>query len=652
MNLRFLFFCLLFSAGSLLAAQSMQLETKSTSSGTEILIRANTLEALRTGLLAGWQLEAETPAGAWRRVTNQPLRARYRTIEAARGQNLSLGEVYLYRFVLFAEQDRVQNAEQGVLLPSIYRRLAQDRAGLQRSGLWAQDAEGNASTRYRLLRADGAVLATSTAAITPLAPACSALKITPLPNSQSITLSWPNDPQVVGWYVLKSVAGAPAERLEEALTIYRDPGEEVPAAERSLVAMIDSLPPDGQVYTYQLLPVDHFGSVGQDCPTATITGKDLVAPALPVVRPAVVNAKTNEVQLSWEMSEGKQPTRQRLLFSDTRDGDYEELAKIPLGKLTYTDRWPATRNRGFYQLELADEAGNITLAGPIFALRPDIIPPAVPTGLTADLAEGVVTLAWTAVAEDKVGYRLRSRRGGTQRWTEIMRFAPAGNIAYDTLPTTLNGGTLEYQLSAYDWIGNESDFGQTVSVVLPDNVPPVAPVISGLRSVEDSIGLGWRLAAPAEVQEVIVAVAASASENFTEVRRLPAAESQLLLTGQKPGTYAFRLRAVDAAGNESEWSAPRQVTVLTKRETLPSGITAISHRSFEEGRILLQWEPADQNESSYLVYRQNGKNEAQLVGTTAGKQFSDVAPAGTSYFLIRQGAEGQAFAPSTLYTIQ
>ncbi|MFK8163055.1 MAG: fibronectin type III domain-containing protein [Lewinella sp.] len=652
MNIRIRFLLFFFALMAGLSAQDFNLETKATASGTELLVWANNLMALRSGLQSGFTIEATGADGTWRQVTPTPLRASYQRPEEVKGQDISQGERYLYRFVLFPSEEAVRKVEGGRLLTTIYRRLAEDRAGLQASGLWAKDENNPAASSYRLLDAGGAVLATSPAPTTSLVPACSALRITPENNDQFITLSWPNNEQLAGYYLLKSVAGGSAKRFGDELIAYRDPGPAAPADQRHEVTILDTLPADGKTYAYQLVPVDHFGEVGAPCPASTIIGKDLIPLALPVVYPAVVNATTSEVQLRWDNPEGERPTSQRLLFAATQEGGYEELAEIPVGTTTFKHQWAAEQNRGFYRVEMADAAGNTVRTGPVFALRPDIVPPAVPQGFRADLVNGIVTLSWQPLTEKNVGYRLRTRTGGSDRWTEIMRYAPVKNETYDTLQHRLNGGTIEYQLSAYDWIGNESAFGEVISVVLPDNVPPAAPVITGLRSVKDSIGLGWRLALPEEVATIAIEVATDGENNFTEVRRLPAAKRQLLLTEQTTGTHTFRLQAEDAAGNKSGWSATRSVTVLQPSESLTSGIRSITHRAFAEGRILLQWQPTDEDMAEYFVYRQKDNEKASLAGTTATTQFSDLAPAGTSYFLVRQSADGRAFAPSETYTIK
>lgn len=635
-----------------LPAQDFSLETKATASGTELLVRANSLMALRGGLQSGFVMEASGADGVWRKVTTALLRAPYQRPEEVKGKDISQGERYLYRFVLFPSEEAVRRVEGGRLLSTIYRRLAEDRAGLQASGLWAKDENKQATNSYRLLDAAGTVLATSPAPTSSLAPACSALKITPESNDQFITLSWSKDEQLAGYYLLKSVAGGPAERFGEELIAYRDPGPATPEDQRNDITLLDTLPADGKTYAYQLVPVDHFGEVGKPCPTTSIVGKDLVPLALPVVYPALVNATTSEVQLRWDNPVGERPTGQRLLFAATQEGDFQELAKIPVGTTTFKHQWTSAQNRGFYRIEMTDAAGNTVRTGPVFALRPDIVPPAVPQNLKADLIDGVVTLTWQPLAEKNVGYRLRTRKGGSDRWMEIMRYAPAKNETYDTLQKRLNGGTVDYQLSAYDWIGNESEFGETISLALPDNVPPATPVITGLRSVKDSIGLGWRLALSEEVAAITIEVTTDGGKTFTEVRRLPAAKKQLLLTEQIPGTHTFRLQAEDAAGNKSDWSATRSVTVLQPREVLTSGVTSITHRAFAEGRILLQWKPTDESTAEYFIYRQKGEQKTSLAGTTATNQFSDLAPAGTSYFLVRQSNDGRTFAPSETYTIK
>jgi hypothetical protein len=84
-----------------------------------------------------------------------------------------------------------------------------------------------------------------------------------------------------------------------------------------------------------------------------------------------------------------------------------------------------------------------------FSVVPDVTPPAVPTGLTAEAGDGVVTLDWNDNTEDDFDYYSLSRNGSVIAGVLI-------DSAY-TDDAVENGSTYSYTVTAVDAGGNESD---------------------------------------------------------------------------------------------------------------------------------------------------------------------------------------------------
>ena len=84
-----------------------------------------------------------------------------------------------------------------------------------------------------------------------------------------------------------------------------------------------------------------------------------------------------------------------------------------------------------------------------FSVVPDVTPPAVPTGLTAEAGDGVVTLDWADNTEDDFDYYSLSRNGSVIAGVLI-------DSAY-TDEAVENGSTYSYTVTAVDAGGNESD---------------------------------------------------------------------------------------------------------------------------------------------------------------------------------------------------
>ena len=98
----------------------------------------------------------------------------------------------------------------------------------------------------------------------------------------------------------------------------------------------------------------------------------------------------------------------------------------------------------------------------------DVTPPAVPTGLSASLVNGQITLTWDANSvPDLAEYRLY-RFALPQEQTELVATISAGTETY-TDTDVVNGRTYSYWVSSVDQNGNESGYSKEVQVIMDDD---------------------------------------------------------------------------------------------------------------------------------------------------------------------------------------
>ncbi|MDZ7692339.1 MAG: Ser-Thr-rich GPI-anchored membrane family protein [Balneolaceae bacterium] len=99
----------------------------------------------------------------------------------------------------------------------------------------------------------------------------------------------------------------------------------------------------------------------------------------------------------------------------------------------------------------------------------DVTPPEVPTGLSALLENGEITLTWDANSEtDLAEYRLY-RFALPQKETKLVATISAGTETY-TDTDIVNGRTYSYWVSSVDQNGNESGYSDEVQVTF-DSIP-------------------------------------------------------------------------------------------------------------------------------------------------------------------------------------
>jgi chitodextrinase len=258
----------------------------------------------------------------------------------------------------------------------------------------------------------------------------------------------------------------------------------------------------------------------------------------------------------------------------------------------------------------------------------DTTPPTAPGGLTTAVVSSTqINLSWTASTDDAgaAGYRLERCQGALcTNFAQIA--APASTMWNDSGLSAAT--TYSYRVRAADTAGNLSAYSSVATALttaLPDTTPPTTP--SGLTSSAASstqINLSWTASTDnAGVTGYLVERCQGAG--CTNFAQIAAPTSTTWSDGGLTGatSYSYRVRAADAAGNLSGYSAV--ITTLTPAlpdttpPTTPSGLTSSAASSTQ---INLSWTAATDNAgvTGYLVERCQGAactNFAQISTTTA-----------------------------------
>ena len=236
----------------------------------------------------------------------------------------------------------------------------------------------------------------------------------------------------------------------------------------------------------------------------------------------------------------------------------------------------------------------------------DHTPPTVPTGLQAAVVSSdSVQLNWTASRDDLFISGYRVYRNGTR----------VGSTPLTTYTDTglSPGNTYGYRVSAFDWIGNESEKSTTLFVATADGSAPTAPAnLQGTAVSASRIDLAWTASTDNvgvtgyRIYRDGAVIGTTAGTSYSD-------------TGlAEYTTYVYRVAACDAGGNESAPSSP--LTATTVDATAPSVPSNLQGAAASTSRIDLTWTASTDNVgvTGYRVYR-NGSQ----VGTTASTSYSD-----------------------------
>ncbi len=273
-------------------------------------------------------------------------------------------------------------------------------------------------------------------------------------------------------------------------------------------------------------------------------------------------------------------------------------------------------NHIFYDISNA----NFTITGGIV----DNEAPSTPSNLTAsNETQTTIDLSWTA-STDNVGVTGYDVYQGNTMITTVTgtRYQATGLTA---------GTEYSFRVKAKDAAGNESAFSNTATAsTLPeeDTQAPTAPSrLAAANETQTTIDLTWE----ASTDNVGV-TGYDVYRGNTMIATVAGTRYQA--TGLTAGTeYSFRVKAKDAAGNESAFSNTATASTLpedntdTEAPTVPSRLAAANET---QTTIDLTWEPSTDNVAvtGYDVYQGDTMiatvpgTRYQAAGLTAGTEYS------------------------------
>jgi glucose/arabinose dehydrogenase/PKD repeat protein len=328
--------------------------------------------------------------------------------------------------------------------------------------------------------------------------------------------------------------------------------------------------------------------------------------------------------------------------------NFAEVGTPPGATYSDTALSPSTTYR--YRVRATDLAGNLSpysaISAATTAAAGDTSPPSAPTGLAATaISTTRIDLTWTASADNVgvTGYRVE--RCQSNNCTNFVQVGTSTTTSFSSTGLTANTN-YRFRVRAADAAGNLSPYSAIVArqTLAPDTTRPTAPTgLSGTGVSGTQINLAWT----ASTDNVGVTgyrverCQGAACTNFAEVATPTG--TTYSDPGRSPSTtYRYRVRAADAAGNLSTYSAIATATtpagVDTSPPTAPGGLagTAVSPT-----QINLGWTASTDNVgvTGYRVERCQGAgctNFAQ-VGTATSTSFSSTGlQANTNYaFQVR-----------------
>lgn len=222
---------------------------------------------------------------------------------------------------------------------------------------------------------------------------------------------------------------------------------------------------------------------------------DSIPPAKPIGLEGAIDS-LGVVRLKWKPNQEKDLRGYRILKANTAGEEFVDIYHKSYVGNTYKDSvsLKMTNNKVYYKIVAEDMRFNISEPSDVLVLdKPDKIPPAAPIFKDYDNKDGKVHLKWIkSYSEDVVGYSLRRREKGQEKWLEIKQINDT--IQEFTDDRVENKKTYQYAILAKDRSNLWSSLDHsTITVQVLDFTP--VKMISFLQGVPDrenkKITLTW-----------------------------------------------------------------------------------------------------------------------------------------------------------------
>lgn len=212
---------------------------------------------------------------------------------------------------------------------------------------------------------------------------------------------------------------------------------------------------------------------------------DSIPPAKPIGLEGVIDS-LGTVKLKWKPNQEKDLRGYRILKANNPDEEFVDIYHKSYESTTFKDSvsLKMTNSKVYYRIAAEDMRFNISEPSDVLVLdKPDKIPPAAPIFKDYDNKDGKVHLKWIrSYSEDVVGYSLRRREKGQEKWLEIKQINDT--IQEFTDDRVENKKTYQYAIQAKDRSNLWSSLDHSVITVQVLDFTPVK-MISFLEGIPD-----------------------------------------------------------------------------------------------------------------------------------------------------------------------
>ena len=438
-----------------------------------------------------------------------------------------------------------------------------------------------------------------------------------------------------GYYLERSLRGAGvtdtswhALNLAPIVKIDKSETAEYPYLQvtRENVVYIDSLLP-GQQALYRVRGYDWFAMLSEwsvSEPFTMLESRPLDA----IEMTQLLGKDSNTVELSWCPVENVAYSGFVVAFSRSYDGMWLKVSdKLKPTETSFLDTIAAKRGIGYYRIYAFDTLGRLSCSNIMPNLVADLLAQTAPQGLRANASlvrrnidglrvnsgHATVSISWNAFDKEKsrdmIGCLVYASDKKEGPYSQVSPSLVKGNTFTDTVSVEGVSAMAYYYVVSVDNRFNTSSPSDTVSVQLPDIVPPEPCALKSSAPSDTKTVIKWHRSTSSDVVKYNVYSQAAGTSNWQWVATIDTSELGVApyVTYNVPNEslifpLQYAVEAIDHSGNSSGRGG--EVSVASS-PTARAGVKLKAKYNKKSSSVALSWQYAAKPQANFfgIIYR-------------------------------------------------
>ncbi len=396
----------------------------------------------------------------------------------------------------------------------------------------------------------------------------------------------------------------------------------------------DKLPNNKQKFYYRVRGIDAFGQLSKYSKVVSAQGGEPFKSRIPN-NVKVTRIGKGAFKISWDKPREERTLQGYFVLMKHNLGEQERsLTKelIPLSETEFIHKGVKEGELNIYSVVSVDDKGKFHRAIGDVVYEKDKTPPVKPQGVLASFDKtGMSLITWDDNKEkDLKGYKVYIRYHKGDDWIQITELPVKDSYLFDMREIETLTRKVYYCVVAVDQSGNHSDYSESAEAMLPDIIPPVAPVTASYKLYDGTLKIVYIASSSNDVKAHHLYRKEKGSDwkliksfDLSQIK-----DDRIYITQEnikRNVNYTYALQAEDLSGLRSKMSDHLPI-ILRGLEPENIDIT-LSVKQDESQVVSLSWnQPVLKHHKEYyfVLYKKAEGKEWQMVSSFSQKKLSAI----------------------------